>query len=64
MPKTPPPSITSEQAQEIIRRLGILIVLLAPKRPGSEIEVDVTRLAQLTEQAQAMAATIGSEYRR
>ena len=53
-----------EQNAEIIRRMGILIVLLAPKRPGSEIDLDVTRMEKIAQQAEAMATAIKSEYVR
>ena len=62
--KAEPKLITHEQAQEIILRLGILITLLAPKMPGSNVRVDTGTLEQLASEVEAVAKAIGSNFRR
>ena len=68
MPKSTPASITHEQAQEIIRRLGMIIVLLAPRWKDHTDErnpVHLTDLKELTADIEDVLKTAGlTEYRR
>ena len=66
-----PKTITDKQARtlieqnaEIIKRLGVLILLLTPRRPGSDVILNTAMLGDIVQQAEAMAMAIQSEYVR